>query len=65
VVPVPAVPELGSIAAEASNQLFWVLDASAYLCKLRGTLRPAQMQSDLVLAAAADNEPYREWLWVR
>jgi hypothetical protein len=31
-----------------------------YLCKFKGTLTPAQMASDLELAPAADNEPYRE-----
>jgi hypothetical protein len=36
-----------------------------YLCKFKGTLRPEQMQSDLVLAAAADNDPYREWILAR
>ena len=31
-----------------------------HLCKFKGTLTPAQMASDLELAPAADNEPYRE-----
>jgi hypothetical protein len=31
-----------------------------YLCKLKGTLRPEQMTSDLVLGPASDNRVYRE-----
>jgi hypothetical protein len=31
-----------------------------YLCKFKGTLKPAQMAEDLVLAPAEDDEPYRK-----
>ena len=31
-----------------------------YLCKFKGTLTPAQMEKDMVLVPAEDNEPYRK-----
>ena len=36
----------------------------SYLCKFQGTLTPAQMEEDLVLAPAEDDEPYREHITV-
>ena len=35
-----------------------------YLCKFKGTLTPAQMESDLVLAPAENDRPYRKHITV-
>jgi hypothetical protein len=55
--------ELADVCREAGSEMAAAcLDDAVlpYLCKFKGTLTPAQMEKDLVLAPAENDEPYRK-----